>query len=284
MNIPRVSPSSKVVPTGGTWNKIADAINAPRPATGGGLSGAVSATLQIRNNSGADVDRFGVLGLDGVVYDVTDNAENYKNKAVLDGVEPTAADHETRFVVLDETLKDGVIGRAHASGVCIANVDMQAEGDTHAGITDGDVTKLTSGSGPVEILHAPAGTGEKLCIVRLNASPSPILAKITGDGASDGFYEAEQVAVDGSGDPVTVAGGLTFNAANAGELQESNKTAGIAADSVFGVTRRVTTTGDIRWMFTAGGSALPPPGLENHVLQLNENLEPFWGTVRIASS
>jgi len=112
----------------------------------------------------------------------------------------------------------------------------------------------------------------------------PVLAKLTGDGASDGFYEAEQVDVDGSGEPVTVAGGLTFNAANAGELQETNKTAGIAMDSVFEVTRRVTTGGEIRWVFTAGGSALPPPGLENHVLQLNENLEPFWGTVRIAAS
>jgi len=58
----------------------------------------------VRNDSGADRQRFDVLGVAGTVIKPTDNADAFKERVALKGVTPTAA-HAGRFVILLEPEK-----------------------------------------------------------------------------------------------------------------------------------------------------------------------------------
>ncbi|MBE3070500.1 MAG: hypothetical protein IMZ66_09730, partial [Planctomycetes bacterium] len=76
----------------------------------------LSGVVRVKNSSGEDRGRFEILGIDAPVIAPADNEEEFKNAVALKGVTP-AADHVGRFVVLQEPLKDGAIGRGMAQGV-----------------------------------------------------------------------------------------------------------------------------------------------------------------------
>ena len=127
----------------------------------------------VKNGSGADLDRFGVLGIDAPVILPTDNLDEFKNRVVLSGVTP-AAKHAGRFVVLHEPLANGSIGRACISGACLVKVNVIREGHTFADVEPAQAGRLKSvASGSASILWSESGTGEKWAVVKLG-TPGPI--------------------------------------------------------------------------------------------------------------
>jgi hypothetical protein len=79
----------------------------------------------VRNDSGADRERFDVLGLAGRIIKPTEKADELKNRAASKGVAPTD-DHADSFAVLFEPLAAGAIGRPCVDGVsaaCVAGVN-----------------------------------------------------------------------------------------------------------------------------------------------------------------
>jgi hypothetical protein len=135
-----------------------------------------SGLVLVRNESGADRDRFDVLGIDGPIIRRVDNADEFKRRVALRGVVPTEADHGGgRFLLAAEPIRSGRIGLAWASGVCIARVRMVAEEDGFADVADSDASALRSAAaGPVRLLSVepPAereAPGTALCIVRFGA-------------------------------------------------------------------------------------------------------------------
>lgn len=78
----------------------------------------------------------------------------------------------------------------------------------------------------------------------------PILAKITGTGASAGFYTASEVYPDGSNRGTTPR---VWNASGLGEVQELNLQTGIANDTIVSLQRSPDATGALVWWFGAGG-------------------------------
>jgi len=99
----------------------------------------------VRNDSGADRERFDVLGVSGPVITPTDNADAFKERVAIKGVTPTTA-HAGRFVVLLEPAKAGLFGRGCVDGVCVARVKMNDEGHVFAEAKDGQADKLDSGA------------------------------------------------------------------------------------------------------------------------------------------
>jgi hypothetical protein len=125
-----------------------------------------SGIVLVRNDSGADRERFDVLGISGVIITPAANLAEFKRRPALVGEVP-AAEHRGRLVVLAEPLPAGAIGRAYAAGVCIARVDMLTAEQATADVKVNDPAALeSSSSGALQILWVEAGTGVKWAVVR----------------------------------------------------------------------------------------------------------------------
>src|SRR5687768_12426349 len=72
-----------------------------------GFAGHTNQTgiILVKNTSGSDVERFGVLGIDAPIFTPTENLEGFKTTICLKCVTPTDASHKSKFVILREPLK-----------------------------------------------------------------------------------------------------------------------------------------------------------------------------------
>ena len=148
-----------------------------------------SGIVLVKNASGADRQRFDVLGIDSPLISPTDNEDAFKNKVVLSGVTPASADHLGRFVVLLEPLADGKVGMACVAGVCVVHVDVQHDSHQFADIKDGEAASLESrDSSAATILWKESGTGLKWAVVHIAGAVSPTFfpVTVTKDGGEAG--------------------------------------------------------------------------------------------------
>jgi hypothetical protein len=133
-----------------------------------------SGLVLVKNASGADRERFDVLGVNAPLFGPSDNLESFKNTLALTGITPTA-DHAGRFVILQEPLKADAIGLALAAGVSIVHINVQDQAHRLADVAEGTAGNLRSGSaGVAQILWKEAGTGVKWALVRLGAGGTVI--------------------------------------------------------------------------------------------------------------
>lgn len=174
------------------WRQIDQAVDytqrAESQVSGGPFSiNRQTAIVHIFNGRGADVDRHGVLGIDGVLITEGDNAEEYASRPSFEGVLPITSEHLGKFVVLLEPIRAGGIGRAVLTGVAVATINVQDGNHTHADVDDSNSTRLASGfHGSARILYKPAGTGDKLCVVSLGHYYGPTCRPFTATGPMGG--------------------------------------------------------------------------------------------------
>jgi hypothetical protein len=146
-----------------TWNSVLDAARAHAESRLDQAEQANSAfrqasIIKVRNQSGQDLNRCAILGIDGPIIDPVDSQREFKNQTAVNGVLPTA-EHAGRFVVLLEPLKAGKLGRAWASGVCPVQVQMSAPWHTHVDIDPGSPSRLVSRpTGGAQILWRGIGS------------------------------------------------------------------------------------------------------------------------------
>jgi len=202
-NIRKVSAGAPFKPSASAWNAFADKAN-ERPQGGGGGGGGGSRLL-VKNNSGTDVARFGILGVGGAQIAQTDNANEFYNKILLDGESPVLATHCGKFVVCLEPVSDGQVGLCTMNGLIQVQVDMIDADDNWCDIYVAGFAKLKSyGAGSAEIIHKPAGTGDKWCLVQLGKSHGPareytgLINDASGFAATDATTAMDVLtAVDG---------------------------------------------------------------------------------------
>ena len=130
-------------------------------------------TLRIRNDSGGDLSQFGVLGIDGVVFNESDNSNEFKANTTLKGSTPVIATHAGNFAVLLEPCKDGKFARCVISGHCVVQVDMIDADDNWCDVKASSANLSSYGAGSAQIIHKPTGTGVKWCLVNLAQSYGP---------------------------------------------------------------------------------------------------------------
>lgn len=87
----------------------------------------------VRNDSGADRDRFDVLAVTGPLIGPIDNEDEFASRVALSGVVPEQQ-HRGRFAVLLEPVRDGEIGRAVLDGLCVVHVEMVNESHRFADV------------------------------------------------------------------------------------------------------------------------------------------------------
>ncbi len=122
-----------------------------------------SGIILVRNDSG-DVDRFGVLGMGDPIILPADNEQVFKNRAAFAGVTPDADDHWNRYVITQEPIAAGKIGRAMAAGITAVKLDVLTANITTATLVNGEKTKLATGPGGSQILwrdEPPGGYGNE---------------------------------------------------------------------------------------------------------------------------
>ncbi|HOQ06145.1 MAG TPA: hypothetical protein PKY88_13140 [Anaerohalosphaeraceae bacterium] len=128
--------------------------------------------VRVKNTSDAAVGQFGILGVDGVIFEPSGNLTMFKQEVALLGGTPAVSAHSSgRFVVCAEPIDSGRIGLAWGAGVCLAQINVGDESHRFADIAEGDSACLaSSSSGPCTILWKESGTGQKWAVIRFGGS------------------------------------------------------------------------------------------------------------------
>lgn len=145
------------------WNGFVEAYRrvmqgAGQPNGPGGSSGARRLTALVKNNTGAAIDvKFGVVELDGPLFNTDDRETVIHEGIAFKGIEPT-----TETKAKDVAIYQGPVGDAQSMEAVIigptwVRLELPEWDETYttAKATDGDCTKLTAGSGSIPVLwHA----------------------------------------------------------------------------------------------------------------------------------
>jgi hypothetical protein len=157
---------------------------------GPGANLADSAVIvTVKNSSGANVDQFGVLGIDTALITPTENQDLFKSRVMLSGVTPAIATHFDSFVITAEPIASGLNGRAFASGIFPAKVNVVDANDSWATVTATTDKMQSASAGAAKILFKESGTGDKFVFLSLSLPLSrSVLVKVTGDCTGGGKY------------------------------------------------------------------------------------------------
>jgi hypothetical protein len=124
--------------------------------------------ILVRNDSGEPRERFDILGIDRPIFAPEDNLEEFKNRPSLVGMTPQSPKHIGKFVVLQEPLAPGAIGRAVVDAVTVCRVVMTNASVDRVDIAPGECGHLRSDpDGSALVLWKESGTGTKWAVVRL---------------------------------------------------------------------------------------------------------------------
>jgi len=180
--------------------------------------------VSVRNDSGEDRGRFGVLGITGPVLTPTENLNAFKNRVVLHGSVPQAS-HAGRFVLLAEPIAAGAIGRAFVDGVCPIRVEMDDESHGFADVAAGQTSTLRS---------AASGTAQLLWVQPVEERDNPAIAWTIvrigggGGGSSVALMFGQVQSASGTTPPylyalrqVTHLGGYSFGEPYGLEIPEA---------------------------------------------------------------
>lgn len=174
-----------------TWNKLVDVAKAADQDRLSALvrslmSNADRDIIKIKNNSGADVDRFAVLGLSGPLFLPTDNETAFKNREALEAVKPDILVHKGKFVICLEPIADGAYGRAQVSGIAITKVKIVNDG-SFAEIEDKETKLAIDGEkGSAAVLWKETSSGDDVWAI----------VKLSGQDCSSGCPESLACVTD----------------------------------------------------------------------------------------
>jgi hypothetical protein len=213
-DLTKVRPGDDLVIPAGAYNAFIDAARYTQRANaiGAGPSAAdldPRTLVRVRNDTGGDVPRFGVLGIAGPIFEPSADEEAWQQQSSFKGRIALPAD-AGRFLIAVEPIAEDAIGVACLSGLTIARVDG-SESATYADVMPGEVEFLAeSESGGAQVLWIEQGSlivpGPRWALVRLGAPPaaSAFYARILFAFAVSGqpnrwTYSWEEVSQAGSG-------------------------------------------------------------------------------------
>lgn len=172
-----VSPGQPLRISAGDYNAMLDVARDFKQRRTAQQSAPMGAALPpgvilVRNASANHCDILDVLAIDAPLILPTDNLARWRAAVTFDGVAPDTTT-AGRFVILQEPIAAGAIGRAMVIGVTPVNLDVTDEADTCADTVDGLTTSLKTGAtGGARILWKEAGTGPQRGVVMLSGAVS----------------------------------------------------------------------------------------------------------------
>lgn len=133
-------------------------------------------SIRVKNTTGSNVDRFDVLAIDDMVFNLEDNKEGTIGLPCLKLRDIKGSEDRGNVVVVQAPIKVPTstvpgIDKGVMSGVTAAYVDVKDENDKYIDVGDASRAFVSAGSGGVgRIIWKPAGTGRSLCMVLINGS------------------------------------------------------------------------------------------------------------------
>jgi hypothetical protein len=210
MDLKKVQSGDKLKIPASTYNAFIDAAQAVKDKSNFLSStnkNSDSRKVIVQNNSGGNLDKFEILGISAPYVTPTDNETDFQNRITIVGVTPDIDDHKGKFIVLQEPIPNGKIGRGILSGETIVQIDVDDEAHEFAEITDGESGYLTStDSGSARILWKESGTGQVWAYVRIGDSVSSMQVYEATADESSGQITIKKLNLDGTldGDNITV--------------------------------------------------------------------------------
>ena len=184
-----------------TWNSFVDAANFAKTARqnrlGDGLkSGVGFGIILVKNCEERTYDRFAALSVTGVCVTADANEDEFVSCApVLQGSRVTDERVERPYVILQEPLEAGAVGRAMVMGVTPAKVKVNDSEDGYAVPKAGSDGSLESAStGVARILWKGSGSGAQWCLLQLGGAgggageDKALMCKV-GSGSAQAGYQ-----------------------------------------------------------------------------------------------
>jgi hypothetical protein len=200
----KVQAGQKIEFSATAWNAFLDAAikvrnGAFRVASEAGPELPQPSIIRVRNDTGAALGRFNVVGLGAPLILPATSQAGFLQAVAVGGAVPTV-DHLGRFGVLLEPLRNGAIGRAWAVGVCPVKLIVPNNEDHGAAdVTVGSATTLTARpGGSAQVLWRAGGSGEQWALVRIANRHGGKLGK-TGAGGIPARTLAGSTLTPGSG-------------------------------------------------------------------------------------
>ena len=121
--------------------------------------------ILVRNDSGADLDRYAVVTLGTVAITAADDLEEFLAGPIFAATSPVAG---KAVAILQEPTKSTAFGWAVVFGITPAKVNMTESAHVRCSATAGDTAKLASGAtGPIALLWAAGTSGEQWAVVHI---------------------------------------------------------------------------------------------------------------------
>jgi len=176
-----------------------------------------SRRVRVKNSSGADVPKGGILGINGPLsgYAPSDSEVVFTNpvEVMLDGIEPTVADHTSKWVAPLDAVDDGMTMECIAAGVALVKVYVNGVDNGFCDVidvetVDGEDCYLGTGSTGAQILwRENAGSGADTivwAIVRIGEAGGIIqwgkvqAGFVNADGTAQRTVSVKSCDVDGT--------------------------------------------------------------------------------------
>jgi hypothetical protein len=178
MTLTKVRSGQRLSISAEAFNAFIDAAEAQRSTSIGQAvddpaAGRTAGIVTVRNDSGADQDRFAVLGINAPLILPAENSAAFQERVALSLVPPDAEQHADRLCILQEPIAVGALGRGLILGVTPVRLQVTSEDDRAATATTDEPSVLTTGSdGGARILWKEPGTGQKWGLVQIPAGGS----------------------------------------------------------------------------------------------------------------
>lgn len=138
--------------------------------------------VPVRNDSGADLEQFHVLAIDGPLFLPDDEGEQaFQNTVALKCIKPREDTPPGQFVVARGPVKDGAIGLCVVHGVTPVRILVEDEDHAFADLKADETVLASAASGGTAILWKEDGTGEKWAVVEIGRPPRDRIVAILGE-------------------------------------------------------------------------------------------------------
>lgn len=149
----------------------------------GGRSFIGGGVVAVRNDSGADLERYHALAIDGPLFVPGEDGpeKSFQNRLAFKGITPTDATRPGSFAIAREPIPRGEVGLCVVHGVTPARVLIEDEEHAFAEVAPDESVLTSAGSGSAAILWKEQGVGEKWALVEVGRPRGGRIVAILGE-------------------------------------------------------------------------------------------------------